>query len=62
MALGGIFYPLPAYRQTPVIECGYGNLSLSVTEQIVREVISIPVHPQLTQAELETVAREVNKL
>jgi dTDP-4-amino-4,6-dideoxygalactose transaminase len=58
----GIFYPVPAYRQTPVIECGYGNITLPKTEQVVREVISLPVHPQLSQVDLETIVAEVNKL
>jgi perosamine synthetase len=58
----GIFYPIPAYRQAHLIEAGYGDVSLPVTECIVDEVISLPVHPQLTQADLETIVTEVNKL
>lgn len=58
----GIFYPVPAYRQTPLIELGFGNVSLPVTEQAVKEVISLPVHPQLTQADLEKIVYEVNRL
>jgi dTDP-4-amino-4,6-dideoxygalactose transaminase len=58
----GIFYPFPAYRQAHLVEAGFGNLSLPVTECIVDEVISLPVHPQLTQADLETIVTEVNKL
>jgi dTDP-4-amino-4,6-dideoxygalactose transaminase len=58
----GIFYPIPAYRQAHIVEAGYGNLSLPVTEIIVNEVISLPVHPQLSQTDLETIVMEVNKL
>ena len=58
----GVFYPVPAYRQAPVVECGYGDVSLPVTEQTVKEVISLPVHPQLTEADLDTICREVNQL
>lgn len=58
----GIFYPLPAYRQQPVIDAGLGNIELPVTEKLVKEVISLPVHPQLSQEDLETIVREVNKL
>ncbi len=58
----GIFYPIPAYRQAFLVEEGYGNISLPVTECIVNEVVSLPVHPQLSQADLETIAAEVNKL
>jgi dTDP-4-amino-4,6-dideoxygalactose transaminase len=58
----GIFYPFPAYRQTHLIEAGYSDLSLPVTECVVNEVISLPVHPQVNQADLETIVAEVNKL
>jgi dTDP-4-amino-4,6-dideoxygalactose transaminase len=58
----GIFYPIPAYRQSDLVEGGFGNISLPVTERIVNEVISLPVHPQLNQADLEMIVSEVNKL
>lgn len=58
----GIFYPLPAYCQQPVIDLGLGNIRLPITEKVVQQVISLPVHPQLSQADLETIVAEVNKL
>ena len=58
----GIFYPFPAYRHPYMVNMGYGSLSLPVTEQICKEVISLPVHPSLTTQDLETIAVEVNKL
>lgn len=58
----GIFYPVPAYKQTHLIEMGYGNLFLPVTEQLINEVFSLPVHPQLSVDDLEKIAREVNYL
>jgi perosamine synthetase len=58
----GIFYPVPAYQQAHMVEMGYGTLRLPVTEQLVKEVISLPVHPLLSQADLDTIVSEVNKL
>jgi perosamine synthetase len=58
----GIFYPLPAYKQKPLIDLGYGGMTLPVTEQVVREVLSLPVHPQLSQVDLECIVHEVNRL
>ena len=58
----GIFYPVPAYQQAHLVADGYGDLYLPVTERIVKEVISLPVHPQLNQVDLETIVKEVNKL
>jgi dTDP-4-amino-4,6-dideoxygalactose transaminase len=58
----GIFYPIPAYRQKHLVEMGYGNEVHPVTEQMVNEVFSLPVHPLLTQDELEKIVTEVNRL
>ena len=58
----GIFYPVPAYQQAHLAAAGYGDLHLPVTERVVREVISLPVHPQLSQADLETIVTFVNQI
>lgn len=58
----GIFYPVPAYKQTHLVEMGYGDLILPVVEQLVKEVISLPVHPQLSSDDLKKIVTEVNKL
>jgi dTDP-4-amino-4,6-dideoxygalactose transaminase len=39
-----------------------GEVSLPVAEQLAKEVISLPVHPRLSQADLDTIVTEVNKL
>jgi perosamine synthetase len=57
----GIFYPVPAHKQ-PYIQEMVGSISLPVTEQLAREVFSLPVHPQLSHADLERIATEVNRL
>jgi dTDP-4-amino-4,6-dideoxygalactose transaminase len=58
----GIFYPIPAYRQAHMVEMGFGEERYPITEQMVKEVISLPVHPLLSEGDLETIAQEVNKL
>ena len=58
----GIFYPVPAYKQTHLVEIGYGDLFMPVTEQLVKEVISLPVHPQLSSDDLKKIVMEVNKI
>jgi dTDP-4-amino-4,6-dideoxygalactose transaminase len=57
----GIFYPVPAHQQDYMREI-VGEARLPVAEQLAREVISLPVHPQLTQADLDKIVTEVNKL
>jgi dTDP-4-amino-4,6-dideoxygalactose transaminase len=57
----GIFYPVPAHRQGYLREI-VGDVPLPVAEQLAQEVISLPVHPHLSQADLDTIVREVNRL
>jgi len=58
----GIFYPVPANKQAYLVEMGLGDVSVPVAEKLAKEVISLPVHPQLSQTDLETIVAEVNKL
>jgi dTDP-4-amino-4,6-dideoxygalactose transaminase len=58
----GIFYPVPAHKQHHLVKMGYGDHVLPVTEKASREVISLPVHPQLSRADLEKIVHEVNRL
>ena len=57
----GIFYPVPAHQQG-FIQDQLGRVVLPVAERLAKEVFSLPVHPQLSQADLETIVSEVNKL
>jgi dTDP-4-amino-4,6-dideoxygalactose transaminase len=57
----GIFYPVPAHQQEYMREI-VGDVQLPVAEKLAREVISLPVHPQLSQADLDTIATQVNRL
>ncbi len=59
----GAFYPVPAHKQKHLNDLGIGaSVSLPVAERLSNEVLSLPVHPQLSAADLETIAREVNAL
>jgi len=57
----GVFYPVPAHQQGYVRKL-IGDVRLPVTEQLAREVISLPVHPQLTPTDLEHIVTAVNQL
>ena len=57
----GIFYPIPAH-QHEYMRQHVGDVQLPVAEMLSREVFSLPVHPQLTQDDLNVIVDEVNKL
>jgi len=55
-----VYYPVPIYRQKFYVnELGY-HMELPETEKAAAEVLSLPVHPALTQSDLEAVVSAVN--
>jgi dTDP-4-amino-4,6-dideoxygalactose transaminase len=56
-----VFYPLPIPRQPIYQELGYSDY-LPVTDQICAEVLALPVHPGLSEADLHTIVDAVNGL
>ena len=55
-----IYYPIPVHRQRPFIELGYDAHAYPVTDRLTAEVLSIPVHPSLSDEEVTTVIAAVN--
>jgi perosamine synthetase len=56
-----VYYPLPVHQQPFYRQLGYDE-SLPVAERMSQEVLSLPVHPALTQGELDKIVTEVSKL
>jgi dTDP-4-amino-4,6-dideoxygalactose transaminase len=57
----GVYYPIPNHRLPSLASFARG-LDLPETERAAREVVSLPVHPSLTQADLERIVTAVNAL
>jgi len=57
----GVYYPIPVHRQTPFVALGYGDLRFPVTDLLTEQVVSIPVHPALTDGDVSTVVAVVNE-
>ena len=56
----GVYYPVPIHKQTYYVnELGYDQ-SLPEAERAAEEVLSLPVHPGLSKADLETIVAAVN--
>ncbi len=54
----GMFYPIPNHRLAPFAT----HDELPVTEKAARECLSLPVHPSVSQADLERIVTAVNSL
>jgi len=57
----GVHYPIPLHRQPAYLKQGYGDVNLPITEQIAREVVSLPMFPELTRPQIEYVAQAVKE-
>jgi dTDP-4-amino-4,6-dideoxygalactose transaminase len=59
-----IYYPVPIHRQDYLQAYlpGARDLHLPITDRLSDEVLSIPVRPNLTEEELETVIRAVREV
>ncbi len=56
-----IYYPVPLHLQTAYRELNMGLGSLPVTERAAREVLSLPMYPELTEMQIKSVADAVLK-
>jgi len=52
-----IHYPLPAHLQPPYAQYGAGPGSLPVTERLAREVLSLPIYPELSHDSIDYVCQ-----
>ena len=55
-----IHYPKPIHRQPSFKYLGYKEGDFPVSEKISREVLSLPMFPELEDKEVEYIAREIN--
>ena len=55
----GVYYPIPNHQLASLTQYAEG-VELPVTQQLAREVISLPVHPSLSEGDLERIVTAVN--
>ena len=58
----GIHYPVPIHLQDAYRDLGFGPGSFPVAESSASEVVSLPMFPELTPQQVETVCEEVHNL
>lgn len=56
-----IYYPVPLHFHAPYRRYGEGEGSLPETERAAREVLSLPIHPHLTDEQVSWVSRSVSE-
>lgn len=54
-----VYYPVPVHKQVLYLGMGYGDQSFPEAEKAAKQVLSLPVHPALSQGDLETIVEAV---
>ncbi len=57
----GIHYPIPLHQQKAYEHLGYNTGDFPVTERIAREIVSLPMFPQLVQSQQDQVISAVKE-
>lgn len=54
-----VYYPRGMHQQTAVRRMGFDNGSFPVTEQVTQVCLSLPLHPYMTESDVEQVASAI---
>ena len=55
----GVYYPIPLHRQKAYVDERYNEADFKVTNQLVKEVISLPMHTELDDEQIEFITSTV---
>ncbi|WP_298900319.1 DegT/DnrJ/EryC1/StrS aminotransferase family protein [uncultured Psychroserpens sp.] len=55
----GVYYPIPLHRQKAYQDSRYNEADFEVTNQLVKEVISLPMHTELDDEQIEFITSTV---
>jgi dTDP-4-amino-4,6-dideoxygalactose transaminase len=58
----GVHYPVPVHLQPAYRDrCAVGPSDLGLTERAARQILSLPMYPQLSDAEVDQVISEISE-
>ncbi|UKM64975.2 DegT/DnrJ/EryC1/StrS family aminotransferase [Flavobacteriaceae bacterium GSB9] len=57
----GVYYPIPLHRQKAYTDERYNESDFSVTNQLVKEVISLPMHTELDDEQIEYITSTITQ-
>ncbi|OUS00381.1 transcriptional regulator [Flavobacteriales bacterium 33_180_T64] len=55
----GVYYPIPLHRQKAYQDSRYNEADFPITNQLVKEVISLPMHTELDNEQLEFITSTI---
>lgn len=57
----GVYYPIPLHKQKAYVDARYNEKDFAVTNQLIKEVISLPMHTELDDEQIEFITSTVIK-
>ncbi|QXP51528.1 DegT/DnrJ/EryC1/StrS aminotransferase family protein [Cellulophaga sp. HaHa_2_1] len=55
----GVYYPIPLHKQKAYVDDRYNDADFPVTNQLVKEVISLPMHTELDEEQISFITKTV---
>ena len=55
----GVYYPIPLHLQKAYVDERYKEKDFTVTNQLIREVISLPMHSELDEAQIQFICKSL---
>lgn len=55
----GVYYPIPLHKQKAYLDSRYNEADFEVTNQLVKDVISLPMHTELDDEQIEFITSKV---
>lgn len=55
----GVYYPIPLHKQKAYADSRYNEADFTVTNQLVKEVVSLPMHTELDDEQIEFITSTV---
>ena len=55
----GVYYPIPLHSQKAYVDSRYNETGFPVTNQLVKEVISLPMHTELDNEQIDFITKTV---
>ena len=57
----GVYYPIPLHKQKAYVDERYNEEDFKVTNQLVKDVISLPMHTELDDEQIEYITSTIKK-
>ncbi len=57
----GVYYPIPLHSQKAYKDERYNEADFTVTNQLVQDVISLPMHTELDDEQIEFIANHIKQ-